>query len=47
MVGATPLGRLARADDVAATVLFYASGLSTFLTGTSLTVDGGAHRAIA
>ncbi len=47
LVGATPLGRLARPDDVAAVVLFYASRLSTFLTGTSLTVDGGAHRAIA
>ncbi len=47
LVGATPLGRLARPDDVAAVVLFYASGLSAFLTGTSLTVDGGAHRAIA
>ena len=47
LVGATPLGRLARPDDVAAVVLFYASGLSAFLTGTSLAVDGGAHRAIA
>ena len=47
LVGATPLGRLARPDDVAAAVLFYASDLSAFLTGTSLTVDGGAHRGIA
>ena len=47
LVGATPLGRLARPEDVAATVLFYASGLSGFATGTSLTIDGGAHRAIA
>ena len=47
LVGATPLARLARPADVANAVLFYASGLSSFLTGTSLTVDGGAHRAIA
>ena len=47
LVGSTPLGRLVRPDDVAAAVLFYASDLSAFLTGTSLTIDGGAHRAIA
>jgi 3-oxoacyl-[acyl-carrier protein] reductase len=47
LVGSTPLGRLARPEDVAAAVLFYASELSGFVTGTSLTVDGGAHRAIA
>lgn len=47
LVGATPLKRLVRVDDVAAAVLFYASDLSAFITGTSLTLDGGAHRAIA
>ena len=47
LAGTTPLGRLARPEDVAAAVLFYASGLSGFVTGTSLTIDGGAHRAIA
>jgi NAD(P)-dependent dehydrogenase (short-subunit alcohol dehydrogenase family) len=47
LAGATPLGRLVGADDVAAAVLFYASDLSAFITGTSLTLDGGAHRAIA
>lgn len=47
LIGATPLRRLARPDDVAASVLFYASNMSAFLTGTSLTIDGGAHRAIA
>ena len=47
LVGATPLQRLARPEDVAKVVLFYASDLATFLTGTSLTIDGGAHRAIA
>ena len=47
LTGATPLRRLARPEDVAAAVLFYASDLSAFVTGTSLTIDGGAHRAIA
>ena len=47
MVGATPLGRLVGPEDVASAVLFYASDLSAFVTGTSLTLDGGAHRAIA
>ena len=47
LVDSTPLGRLARPTDVAAAVLFYASDLSAFVTGTSFTIDGGAHRAIA
>ena len=47
LIGSTPLGRLARPEDVAAAVLFYASELSGFVTGTSLAIDGGAHRAIA
>ena len=47
LVGSTPLGRLTRPEDVAAAVLFYASDLSGFVTGTSVTIDGGAHRSIA
>lgn len=47
LVGSTPLGRLVGTEDVASAVLFYASELSGFVTGTSLTLDGGAHRAIA
>jgi NAD(P)-dependent dehydrogenase (short-subunit alcohol dehydrogenase family) len=47
LIGATPLKRLAQPEDVAKAVLFYASDLATFLTGTSLTIDGGAHHAIA
>lgn len=47
LVGSTPLGRLVGPQDVASAVLFYASDLSSFVTGTSLTLDGGAHRAIA
>jgi 3-oxoacyl-[acyl-carrier protein] reductase len=47
LVGSTPLGRLVGPEDVARAVLFYASDLSGFVTGTSLALDGGAHRAIA
>lgn len=38
---ATPLGRLATPDDVARSVLFFASDLSCFITGHYLVVDGG------
>ena len=37
----TPLQRLGTPDDVANTVLFFASDLSDFITGQVLTVDGG------
>jgi NAD(P)-dependent dehydrogenase (short-subunit alcohol dehydrogenase family) len=36
-----PLGRKAIPDDIARVVLFCASDLSMFMTGTALTVDGG------
>ncbi len=38
----TPLGRLGQADDIAGAALFLASDLAAFVTGTVLTVDGGA-----
>ncbi|MCJ0867785.1 SDR family NAD(P)-dependent oxidoreductase [Streptomyces sp. AP-93] len=38
---ATALGRLGRPEEVAAAVAFLASGDATYITGTSLTVDGG------
>jgi 3-oxoacyl-[acyl-carrier protein] reductase len=37
-----PLRRRAEPDDVASAVLFLLSGLSSFVTGHTLTVDGGA-----
>ncbi len=38
----TPLGRICRPDEVAATALYPAGDQSTFTTGAELLVDGGA-----
>ncbi|KAF2014740.1 NAD(P)-binding protein [Aaosphaeria arxii CBS 175.79] len=38
---ATPLGRLAKVDDIASVVAFLASEDSKFMTGSSLKIDGG------
>ncbi len=37
----TPLGRYGKAEEVAAAVAFLASGDASYITGTTLTVDGG------
>lgn len=41
LVAMTPLGRLARPEDVAGAVLFLAGDTAGFVSGTTLTVDGG------
>lgn len=40
-IATTPLGRQASADEVAAAVLFLASGEASFTTGAEIFVDGG------
>ena len=39
---AIPLGRVARAAEIAGPILFLASDLATFVTGEVLNVNGGA-----
>lgn len=37
----TPLGRLGEPDDIAKAVLFLASDMSTYISGTDIMIDGG------
>lgn len=41
LAAATPLGRIAQPEDVAATVLFLLSDESSYVTGAEVVVDGG------
>ncbi len=43
MIAATPLQRMGTADEVAKVVLFLASDLSSFVTGTHIDINGGLH----
>jgi 3-oxoacyl-[acyl-carrier protein] reductase len=43
LVGATPLGRLGRADEVAAIVCMLASDAGSFVNGAHVDVNGGLH----
>ena len=40
-INQTPIGRLGTADEVAKTILFLSSDNSSFMSGSSLVVDGG------
>jgi NAD(P)-dependent dehydrogenase (short-subunit alcohol dehydrogenase family) len=41
LIARQPMGRLGRADEMAAAILFLASDESSFTTGTAMLVDGG------
>jgi NAD(P)-dependent dehydrogenase (short-subunit alcohol dehydrogenase family) len=41
-----PLGRIGQPEDIADVVVFLASERAGFLTGASITVDGGASRGV-
>jgi 3-oxoacyl-[acyl-carrier protein] reductase len=36
-----PMGRIGEPDDIAGAILFLASPLASYVTGTSLVIDGG------
>ncbi|MCW5694093.1 MAG: SDR family oxidoreductase [Pseudolabrys sp.] len=41
---ANPLGRLGQPDEIASTAVFLASDAASFITGSTVCVDGGYHR---
>lgn len=46
LTGTSPMGRIARPEDVAATCLYLSSDASSYVTGITLPVDGGSTAAL-
>lgn len=47
IIGDLPMGRLVSPHEVAAAILFLASGASSYINGHTLVVDGGASLQLA
>lgn len=43
MAQSYPLKRVGLPEDVAKAIIFFASEMSSFITGSSILVDGGSH----
>jgi 3-oxoacyl-[acyl-carrier protein] reductase len=43
LLGLTPLGRFGRADEVSGAALFLASDESSYVTGQTLSINGGLY----
>lgn len=46
MIDKVPMGRIGKAEDIASLAVFLASGQSSYITGTTICVDGGRVRGI-
>ncbi|MBI4506693.1 MAG: glucose 1-dehydrogenase [Chloroflexi bacterium] len=47
VIAEIPVGRIGRPEDVAGAIVFLASRQASFITGASLTIDGGRCRSVA